>query len=219
MQKWTLAIKLRLRNALVMHWSCSQMLISTGHMPLSPSMDLTILYRNRWPKEGIYDTITFSNTAARVHAREGFQTVLQHKIYNTLHNTGYSGMLQIMGFASAIGCDVKVVNPDKRHSLLPLLTATYRPRVGDLQQSQFTFITIIITIIMMTTASGWTDRSKEFQVNHFVSMVKVDTSTTNKLTRVKCKRHSMRGTIQKHTSNKKSLFIFRQMKGNIIRLL
>jgi len=98
-------------------------------------------------------------------------------------------MLQIMGFASAIGCDVKVVYPDKRDSLLALLTATYRPRVGNLQKSQF-------TIIMMTTASGWTDRSKEFQVNHFVSMLKVDTSTANKWTRVKCKRHSTRGTIQ-----------------------
>ena len=68
-------------------------------------------------------------------------------------------MLQIMGFAFAIGCDVKVVYPDKRRSLLPLLTATYRPRVGDLQKSQFTIITIIITIIMMTTTSGWTDKN------------------------------------------------------------
>ena len=64
------------------------MLIYTGHIPLSPSMDLTTLYRNRWPKEGIYDTITFSNTVARVHAREGLQRVLQHEIYNTLHNRG-----------------------------------------------------------------------------------------------------------------------------------
>lgn len=111
------------------------------------------------------------------------------KIYNILHNRRYSGILQIMGLSSAIGCEVKVVYPDKRHSPLPLLTATYRPRVGDTQQ-------LPSITIMMTDASRWTDRSKEFQVNHFVPMVKINTSTANKWTRVKRKRHSATRTIQ-----------------------
>ena len=187
------------------------MLISTGHTPLSPSMDLTTLYSNRWPKLVIYDAISFSNTAAHVHAGEGFQRVLQHEIYNTLHNRRYSGILQIMGLSSAIGCEVKVVYPNRRHSLLPLLTATNRPRVGDLQQLPHLTITI-------TDASGWTDRSKEFQVKHFVPVVKIDTSTANKWTRVKRKRHSAR-TIQNKLAIKKNSYIFRQIQGKTTRLL
>lgn len=201
----TLGIELRLRTALELltnadfYWS----------HPIVSSMDLTTLYGNRWPKEGIYDTVIFSNRAVRVHAREGFQRALQHEIYNTLHNRRYSGILQIMGSSSAIGCEVKVVYPDKRHSLLPLLTTTYRPRLGDLQQ-------LPRITIMMTDTSGWTDRSKEFQVNHFVPMLKIDTtSIANKWTRVKRKRHSATRTVEDKAEIKKTRLFSSKSKATL----
>ena len=111
----TLAIELRLRTALELLTNAD----FYGSHPIVSSMDLTTLYENRWPKEIIYDAVIFSKTAARVHAREGFQRALQHEIYNILHNRRYSGILQIMGLSSAIGCEVKVVYPDKRHCFYP----------------------------------------------------------------------------------------------------
>ena len=74
-----------------------------------------------------------------------------------------------MGLSSATGCEIKLVYPDKKHSLLPLLSASYGPRVGDSHPPRIT--------IMMTDMSGWPDRSKEFKVNHFVSMIKFEHQT------------------------------------------
>ena len=199
----TLGIELRLRTALELLTIAD----FYGSHPIVSSMDLTTLYGNRWPKEGIYDAIICSNTAVRVHAREGFQRALQHEIYNTLYNLRYSGiLLQIMGLSSAIGCEIKVVYPDKRHSLLPLLTTTYRPRVRNSQQ-------LPRITIMMTDTSGWTDRSKEFTVNHFVPMMKIDpTSTANKWTEVKRKRYSATRKTQNKPDMKKPRLFSRKSK-------
>ena len=78
----TLAVELRLHTALGLLTNA----ISSDHIPLSPLWISPLCTETGGPKEGIYDTLILSNTAVRVHAREGFQRPLQHEMYNTLCN-------------------------------------------------------------------------------------------------------------------------------------
>lgn len=146
------------------------MLTSMDHTPLSllcmslPGMEIN------GPRM-VYDAVVFSDRAANIHAKEGFRKALEQEIYNTFYNGRYSGVMQIMGLSSATGCEIKLIYPDKRHSLLPVMSASYRPRiVGSSQPPRIT--------ILMTDMCGWPDRSKEFTVNHFVPMVKIDSTST-----------------------------------------
>ena len=47
----------------------------------------------------------------------------------TLHKGEYSGILQIMGLASAMNCSLKMIYPDKLHKLYVLLNGTYEPQL------------------------------------------------------------------------------------------
>lgn len=188
----TLTVELRLRTAL-------ELLINAdfyGSHPIVSSMHLTTMSGKKWPKEGLYEAVIFSNRASRILAEEGFQRALQEEIYNTLYDGRYSGIIQIMGLSSATGCEIKLVYPDKKHSLLPLLSASYGPRVGDSHPPRIT--------IMMTDMSAWPDRSKEFKVNHFVPMIKFEPSnTSNEWIKVTRKRHTT-GTTRSSPDMKKA---------------
>ena len=188
----TLSVELRLRTAL-------ELLINAdfyGSHPIVSSMHLTTMSGKKWPKEGLYEAVIFSNRASRILAEEGFQRALQEEIYNTLYDGRYSGIIQMMGLSSATGCEIKLVYPDKKHSLLPLLSASYGPRVGDSHPPRIT--------IMMTDMSGWPDRSKEFKVIHFVPMIKFEPSnTSNEWIKVTRKRHTT-GTTRSSPDMKKA---------------
>ena len=116
-----------------------------------------------------WDFPNISRTASgtyRCTAKNGFESGLHHEICNTLYDGRFSGLLQIMGLASASECEIKLEYPDVRHSLHSLLSAVYSPRVGSSRTRRFS--------IMWTDTAGWPDRSKEFKVNHFVPMMKVN---------------------------------------------
>lgn len=76
-----------------------------------------------WSKEGIYNAVVFNNCASLILATKGFQSVLQEEICTTLQDGKFSGILQIMGLASATGCEIKMVYPAKTHSLFSMLNA------------------------------------------------------------------------------------------------
>ena len=128
--------------------------------------NLPTMSGSKWSKEGLYDAVIFSNRASSVLATQGFLLAFRAEIYSTLCNSSYSGILQIMGLSLAIGCEIKLVYPDKRHSLYPLLSASYAPRLCGCQVPAVT--------IMWTNTAGWANKSKEFKVNHFVPMLKID---------------------------------------------
>lgn len=99
-----------------------------------------------------------------------------------------------MGLASATGCEIKMVYPAKTHSLFSMLNALYQPRSGGSPTPR-------ITIMWMNT-SGWPDRSKEFKVNNFVVMMKVDPQNNewNNVTR----KHHLEGKKKYNSMEKKS---------------
>ena len=171
-----LLAELRLRTAL-------ELLLHAdfyGDHPLVTTLDLRTRSGAKWSKEGIYDTVIFSNDASKILATKGFQTTLREEICATLHDGRFSGILQIMGLASATGCEIKMVYPDKRHSLFSMLNAIYQPRSGGSPTPRMT--------TMWTNTSGWPDRTKEFKVNHFVVMMRVD-SQNNGWINVTRRRH------------------------------
>ena len=83
----------------------------------------------------------------------------------------YSGILQIMGLASAMGCSIKMIFPDNRHKLFALLNGRYHPRIQPRLCPEIT--------IMWTNTGGWQPRSHSFLANHFVVMLPVTKSNRN----------------------------------------
>jgi hypothetical protein len=83
----------------------------------------------------------------------------------TLKNGDFSGVLQIMGLASAINCTIQMIYPDKKYRLYALLNGTFKPR---LSPSSARFITI-----MWTNMSGWLNQSYTFTANHFAPLLPV----------------------------------------------
>ena len=161
-QTEVLSTELRLRTAL-------ELILNPdfyGAHPVITSFDTTTRSGSPWTKEGLYDAIIFSNDSSKALAKNGFESGLHHEICNTLYDGRFSGLLQIMGLASASGCEIKLEYPDARHSLLSLLSAVYSPRVGSSRTRRFS--------IMWTDTAGWPDRSNEFKVNHFAPMMKVN---------------------------------------------
>lgn len=159
-----LADQLRLRTALELLLNPN--FYSSPPVVMKMQDNLPTMSGSMWSKEGLYDAVIFSNRASSVFATQGFLLAFRAEIYSTLCNSSYSGILQIMGLSSAIGCEIKLVYRDKRHSLYPLLSASYAPRLCGSQVPAVT--------IMWTNTAGWANKSKEFKVNHFVPMLKID---------------------------------------------
>jgi len=107
-----LATKLRLRTALELILNAD----FYGVHPVVTSSDIITISGRKWSKEGLYDAVIFSNNSSKTLAKGGFESALQYEICNTLHDDRFSGLLQIMGLVSALGCDIQLVYPDKRHS-------------------------------------------------------------------------------------------------------
>ena len=81
----------------------------------------------------------------------------------TLRKCAFSGILQIMGPSSALNCTIKIIYPDKRHTLFELLNGTFKPRICEGCNPVLT--------IMWTNLGGWLDRTKGFYLNHFVPLL------------------------------------------------
>ena len=59
---------------------------------------------------------------------------------------------------------MQTVFPDQKHKLLAVYESVFEPRQG-YNSSNSVFVRIL-----RTNTQGWSDRSKEFTVNHFVPL-------------------------------------------------
>ena len=92
-----------------------------------------------------------------------FDAALENKIFL---NYSYHGTLQIMALASVLGVPIQTVSPDQNHKRFPVYENVFQPRQGR-HSSNSVFVRIL-----WTNTQGWPDRSKEFNVNHFVPLFK-----------------------------------------------
>ena len=125
-----------------------------------------------WSVASLFDAIVFSNDSCAVCVKSGFDAALKCEARRTACLGTFSGLLQIMGLASAIGCEIHLIYPDPRHNMLSLLNGIYQPRPGMIVSTDCPLESILI---MWTDISGWPDRSKELSVNHFVPVLPIKT--------------------------------------------
>ncbi len=162
-----LASELRLRTAieLILHidFYANHPHVANAAIPVCNSR-----HKNEnYTVEGMYFATVFSSEAATLLVKHGFRSALELEIKTTTRLGNFSGLTQIMGLSSAMGCKISMVYPDKCHSMLPLLAGTYNPR-------QLTLSATTTLCLMWTDMGGWPDRSKIFKVNHFVLMATVN---------------------------------------------
>ena len=89
-----------------------------------PSIINSGLTRNNgdpWDVQAIYYTTIFSNDAAETYSTCGFEVAFQQEIMSTAKYGTFCGLLQIMGLASAIGCEVHLLYPETNHKFVHLL--------------------------------------------------------------------------------------------------
>ena len=125
-----------------------------------------------WSVASLFDAIVFSNDSCAVCVKSGFDAALKCEARRTACLGTFSGLLQIMGLASAIGCEIHLIYPDPRHNMLSLINGIYQPRPGMIVSTDCPLESILI---MWTDISGWPDRSKELSVNHFVPVLPINT--------------------------------------------
>lgn len=125
-----------------------------------------------WSIASLFHAIVFSNDSCDVSMKNGFDDAVKYEARRTACSGTFSGLLQIMGLASAIGCQIHLIYPDTRHSMLSLLNGIYRPRPGTIVSGNYSPDSVVI---MWTNISGWPDRTKEFRVNHFVPVLPINT--------------------------------------------
>jgi Mg2+/citrate symporter len=72
----------------------------------------------------------------------------------------FSGLLQIMGLASAIGCEIHLIYPDTRHNMLSLLNGIYQPRPGMIVSTDCPLESILIMWTDISGTNGHTQRKR-----------------------------------------------------------
>ena len=118
----------------------------------------------------------------------------------------FSTLLQIMGLASAIECQIHLIYPDTRHRMLGLLNGIYHPRNVCAEGTQDSMI------IMWTNICGWPDRLKGLRVNHFVPVLPLNTENTDtfvwnvvaKKIKGKCNEETRRPNVSKDRGRNKN---------------
>ena len=118
--------------------------------------------------EGMYVATIFFSEASAVCQKNGFRSAIELEIRNTARSGNFSGLLQVMGLASAMECNIRLVYPDKSHFMSSLLDSV-SPRQARISDAAETTVSI-----MWTDMGGWRDRSNIFQVNHFVFLATVN---------------------------------------------
>ena len=118
--------------------------------------------------ETLCDITCFDASSSCVYGKKGFDAAFENEIMRTSINYSYSGTLQIMALASVLGVSIQTVYPDQKHKLLPVYENIFEPRQG-YNSSNSVFVRIL-----WTNTQGWSDRSKEFTVNHFVPLFKLE---------------------------------------------
>ena len=160
-QAETLALELRLRT-------CLELVRNRQFYQNHPVLvNARIPYRRKdgpgvMSVETLCDLTCFSSSSSKVYS--DFEAALDNEIMKTCRNYSFSSTLQIMGLASVIGVPIEMVYPDQKNKLLPVYQNIYKPRQC-LNQSNLASVRI-----MLTNSPGWPDRSKEFEVNHFVPL-------------------------------------------------
>lgn len=147
--------------------------------PMLLNNELKTRNGNPWSVSSIFQAIIFSNYGCEICAEDGFNVALEYEVKRTAQNGTFSGLLQIMGLASAIGCQIYLIYPDTRHMMLSLLNGIFLPRSTPTTSTDCSQDSIII---MWTSLLGWPDRSKEFRVNHFVPVLPINTEIQNSKT-------------------------------------
>ena len=124
---------------------------------------------HRFPSIGYpgCDLTCFDASSSSVFDKRGFDAAFENEIMRTSVNYSYSGTLQIMALASILGVPIQTVYPDQKHKLLPIYENVFEPRQG------YTSPNPVLVRVLWTNTQGWSDRSKEFTVNHFVPLFKV----------------------------------------------
>ena len=153
-----MASELRLRTSL-------ELINNQEFYSSHPVTELKIMTQSGklWPKESVYDVVIFSNITKNIAKTCGFEEAMKKETLVTLRKCAFSGILQIMGLASALNCTIKMIYPDKRHTLFELLNGTFKPRICEGCNPVLT--------IMWTNLGGWLDRTKGFYPNHFVPLL------------------------------------------------
>ncbi len=142
-------------------------------------------------KSSIYDAVIFNDRAPGRMSPVVFNESMKRETIITLKNGAFSGVLQIMGLASAMNCTIQMIYPDKKHRLYALLNGTFKPR---LSSSSAPVITI-----MWTNMSGWPNQSYTFTANHFVPLLPV-INYNNTWSVVSSKRKRKRAPSEKCTT-------------------
>lgn len=158
--KEVLNSEIRLRTAL-------EFIVNHDFFPSYPAVigtDIITTSGKQWPIESIYAVILSNHTSGVLTART-FSKAIKVECCNTIHRGEFSGILQVMGLASAIRCNVKMIYPDKRHKFFALLNGTYHSR-----ENRHCCPTITIR---WTNTSGWQTRTNAFYPTHFVPLLPV----------------------------------------------
>ena len=116
-------------------------------------------------KSSIYDAVIFNDCAPGRMSPAVFNELMKRETIITLKNGAFSGVLQIMGLASAMNCTIQMIYPDKKHRLYALLNGTFKPLISPSSAPVIT--------IMWTNMSGWPNQSYTFTANHFVPLLPV----------------------------------------------
>ncbi|KAJ7391493.1 hypothetical protein OS493_018540 [Desmophyllum pertusum] len=124
--------------------------------------------------ETLCDLTCFASSSSNVQEKQGFEAAFNNEIMRTAENYSYSGTLQIMALASVLGVPVETVYPDQKHRLLPVYQNVYKPRQCSNRADS------AVVRILWTSTRGWPDRSKEFVVNHFVPLLKLNGEASTK---------------------------------------
>jgi hypothetical protein len=171
-----LATELRLRAAIELilnsDYYANHPIVTNANVPLKFQKRKNSSECRTYDVEAVFMAAIFSSDACTLLDKHGFRSALEQEIKNTLRLGCFSGILQIMGLSSAIGCQIKMVYPDERHTMYPLLNGMYSPRMPIEKEENENCRNKTINI-MWTCLQGWADRLKEFNVNHVALLTNV----------------------------------------------
>lgn len=118
--------------------------------------------------ETLCNLTCFDASSSCVYGKRGFDAAFENEIMRASINYSYIGTLQIMALASILRVPMQTIYLDQKHKLLPVYESVFEPRQG-YNSSNSVFVGIL-----WTNTQGWSDRSKEFTVNHFVPLFKLE---------------------------------------------
>ena len=114
--------------------------------------------------EAIFDATAFQSECEEVYEERGFLEALKLEATGTAQDYRSCGTLQVLGLASAIGCNINTYYPDHKHMFIDVYENSFEPRVPQEISSELN--------IMWTSTFGWRNKNYDFRPNHFVPLIK-----------------------------------------------